>query len=209
MDYDAYLASSSSGSGDEFGSSGEGGGEPNTDHSRAKHSRKVEKYRSLLVDGEEGDGDGVSGEEVMEISWEPGLREEVQGVVRRRQEEDETTWERYRRERGKEKRSKVKVGAAGCKSDTAECQCLQLYRVAMTTMLNRMVSMVIRQMVISGSMTRSSSGMLLRHPRERKPLGRRVLRKKRKRSRQRLVEPVPERAGQGECVLLHRASCSC
>ena len=113
MDYDAYLASSSSGSGDEFGSSGEGGGDPNTDHSRAKHSRKVAKYRSLLVDGEKGNGDGVSGEEVMEISWEPGLREEVQGVVRRRQEEGETTWERYRRERGKkvkEKRSMVKVG---------------------------------------------------------------------------------------------------
>lgn len=114
MDFDAYLASSSGESGSECGTAGEGGGDPTINHSATKYSNKATKYRSLLAAGEEGRGE--DGEEVMEISWKPGLKEGVEGMVRRKQEEEEgeeaTTWDHYVREKKKkkkEKKAKVKV----------------------------------------------------------------------------------------------------
>ena len=118
MDFDAYLASSGDDSGNECGTPGERGGEPKANHSSTKHSNKLSKYRSLLVGGDNGEmGEGVRGgeEEVLEISWEPGLREGVREMVKRqgeREEGEETTWEQYRRERKKKtktKRSETKV----------------------------------------------------------------------------------------------------
>lgn len=114
MDFDAYVASSSGESGSECGTEGEGGGKPSVNHSA---TNKATKYRSLLAAGEEGRGEGGGdGEEVMEISWKPGLKEGVEGMVRRRQEEEEgeggTTWDHYIKEKNKkkkEKRAKVKV----------------------------------------------------------------------------------------------------
>ena len=113
MDFDAYVASSSGDSGSECGTAGEGGGRPTVNHSA---TNKTTKYRSLLAAGEEGRGEGGGdGEEVMEISWKPGLKEGVEGMVRRKQEEEgegATTWDHYVREKNKkkkEKRSKVKV----------------------------------------------------------------------------------------------------
>lgn len=122
MDFDAYLASSSGESGSECGTSGEGGGMPKADHSA---SDKVTKYRSLLADGDkvgneggsEGGDGGGSGEEVVEISWEPGLREGVEEMVRRRQEEggEGTTWDQYLKERNKKtKERRAKVKKCGC-----------------------------------------------------------------------------------------------
>ena len=122
MDFDAYLASSGGESGSESGTSVEGGEVPKADHSAAKHSDMVTKYRSLLADS--GDGceggdksEGGKSEEVMEISWEPGLREGVEEMVKRRRVEGEgeggTTWDHYLRERSKrtrEKRAEVKQG---------------------------------------------------------------------------------------------------
>lgn len=118
MDFDAYLASSSGDdSGSECGTTGEGGEGPNTDHTSTKPSDKVTKYRSLLSGGDIG-GDSVKCEdgEVMEISWEPGLREGVQDMVNKKHGEGEregtTTWEQYLRDKkkkAKKKRNEVKV----------------------------------------------------------------------------------------------------
>ena len=119
MDFDAYLASSGDESGSESGTPGEGGEVPVADHSAAKHSDKVKKYRSLLAEDGDGceDGDRAEGgrsEEVMEISWEPGLREGVEEMVqgkRGKGEGEGTTWDRYLREKNKrarEKRAEVK-----------------------------------------------------------------------------------------------------
>lgn len=124
MDFDAYVASSSGESGSECGTPGEVGGRPTVNHST---TNKATKYRSLLAAGEDGRGEGGGdgeegrgkgggdGEEVMEISWKPGLKEGVEGIVRKRQEEEgegATTWDHYIREKNKkkkEKRAKVKV----------------------------------------------------------------------------------------------------
>ena len=103
MDFDAYLASSSGESGSESGTPGVGGEEPNGDHSGTKLSRKAARYRSLL-DSEDGEGGG----EVLEVTWEPGLRGEVSERVRVCEGEGGTTWDQYQRER-KSKKKKLKV----------------------------------------------------------------------------------------------------
>jgi hypothetical protein len=104
MDFDAYLGSSSgSDSGSECGTPREGGAEPNRDHTGTKLSHRVAKYRSLLcADGEEDEGEKEG--EVMEVSWEPGLREEVEERVRENAGEGGTTWDQYLRERKKKKK---------------------------------------------------------------------------------------------------------
>ena len=104
MDFDAYLGSSSgSDSGSECGTPREGGAEPNRDHTGTKLSHRVAKYRSLLcADGEEEEGEKEG--EVMEVSWEPGLREEVEERVRENAGEGGTTWDQYLRERKKKKK---------------------------------------------------------------------------------------------------------
>ena len=116
MDFDAYLASSGGESDSDSGTPGEGGEVLKVDHSGAKHN-KVKKYRSLLVEGGGGceGGDKTEGgrsEEVMEISWEPGLREGVEEMVQRKRGKGEgegeggTTWDRYLQERNKRARQK-------------------------------------------------------------------------------------------------------
>jgi hypothetical protein len=110
MDFDAYLGSSSgSDSGSECGTPGEGGAEPNRDHTGTKLSHRVAKYRSLLRgDGEEDEGEEEG--EVMEVSWEPGLREEVKERVRENTGDGGTTWDQYLRERKKKKKKEGNHG---------------------------------------------------------------------------------------------------
>ena len=108
MDFDAYLGSSS---GSECGTPGEGGEEPNGDHTETKLRKRVTKYRSLL--GEGGEGEEGKGGEVMEISWEPGLREEVRERVREKGERG-TTWGEYLQQRKKKKKEKKKEDEVCC-----------------------------------------------------------------------------------------------
>ena len=105
MEFDAYLASSSD---SESGQPEEGGGEPNGDHSGTKRSQQLAQYRSLLGDGEP--SEGVRGEDVMEVTWEPGLQEEVKEKVND-QVNSTTTWEDYLMEKKKRKRERKREKA--------------------------------------------------------------------------------------------------
>ena len=147
MDYEAYLASSTDESGSESGTPGGVGGEPKEDHSLTKNSDRVAKYRSLLVGSGSGDivsgGGGEEEEEVMEITWEPGLREGVEEMVRRRRREGEgegeTTWEHYLREKNR-KTKRTKTETKVCKYEcVCVCECVYISRVPMTMVTMAMV----------------------------------------------------------------------
>ena len=105
IDYDTYLASSS---GEESGTSGEGGG-------GAKNRPQGQGVKVPVIvgccGGWGGWGGWEGGEEVMEITWEPGLREDVREMVKRRQgagQGAETTWQQYQKEK-KAQKKRVKV----------------------------------------------------------------------------------------------------
>ena len=153
MDFAAYMASSGSDSESDCGSpegegspdhSGSPGGEdevPNPDQNdtagivengtkrvAATREKKIAKYRSLL-EVKEGDGKGGGGEEVMEVTWEPGLRDRVEEMVRRRRgegggREEGTTWDRYLRERKKKLREKRREKVCVC---VCVCVCVSLF----------------------------------------------------------------------------------
>ncbi|XP_013781051.1 ESF1 homolog [Limulus polyphemus] len=107
-DLQAYLASSSSES-EEEGVPSKKPVETNEFKAKETVADQIAKYRSLLleIDNEEKDKDQ---DVEMQITWEPGLKETAEGLVKKKKKEKELTpWEEYLDKRKKKKENVTKL----------------------------------------------------------------------------------------------------
>lgn len=105
MDFDAYLASSS----DEEEAKEDDGNLDEEQGSDEDEERKINKYKQLLKDIEDKESKN-DGEQDLEITWEPGLQETTEELVKNKLKQKEgkniTPWEHYLQKRKQKKKER-------------------------------------------------------------------------------------------------------
>ncbi|XP_074628281.1 ESF1 homolog [Acropora palmata] len=105
MDFDAYLASSS----DEEETKENDGNLDEEQGSDEDEEKKINKYKQLLKEIEDKESKN-DGEQDLEITWEPGLQETTEELVKNKLKEKEgkniTPWEHYLQKRKQKKKEK-------------------------------------------------------------------------------------------------------
>ncbi|OWF52313.1 ESF1 homolog [Mizuhopecten yessoensis] len=105
-DFKAYLASSSGEEDNPYGSFlGESDDENQSEESESEE-KQIDKYRALLQNIQETEKEQKDKDIGMEVTWEPGLKQTTEKLLKKKEEEkDSTTWEKYLIKK-KEKRQK-------------------------------------------------------------------------------------------------------
>ncbi|XP_077996320.1 ESF1 homolog [Glandiceps talaboti] len=111
LDLQAYLASSS---GEENDSEDLGPGDLEigsaSDDDEMNDDQRIAKYRALLIGGDEKKEEKKFDKDMeLEISWEPGLKETTEVLIKTKEEEkDLTQWQQYQKKKKEKKKEKQK-----------------------------------------------------------------------------------------------------
>ncbi|XP_053393712.1 ESF1 homolog [Mercenaria mercenaria] len=106
-DLKAYLASSSDEEGPDYSAIFGNNEEDEDSGGESDDDKKLDKYKQLLTDLDSQESKKKHDIE-MEISWEPGLREATEKIVKKKkQSKDSTVWEDYLQKKKEKKKKKI------------------------------------------------------------------------------------------------------